>query len=110
MARVRIHQHVNPLARYFRNLPVEPIDPGSVYESQDKPIHIDLGCGRGRFLREMAKENPDWNYLGVEIREPLVEEANEIAARENLANLHYSFCNAPLDLGKLLLRSSGWLR
>ena len=43
-----------------------------------------------------------WNYLGVEIREPLVTEANEIAAGKGLGNLHYEFCNAMIGLDQLL--------
>jgi tRNA (guanine-N7-)-methyltransferase len=38
----------------------------------------------------------------VEIREPLVGEANRIAKEKNLENLHYEFCNAMIALGKLL--------
>lgn len=50
----------------------------------------------------MAVAEPRWNYLGVEIRHPLVEEANSIAAGERLTNLHYEFCNAMLWLGRLV--------
>lgn len=50
----------------------------------------------------MADVEPGWNFLGVEIREPLVEEANNIAAGRGLTNLHYAFCNAMLWLGKLI--------
>lgn len=45
---------------------------------------------------------PGWNFLGVEIREPLVTEANQIASEEGHHNLHYAFCNAMLWLDKLL--------
>ncbi|NNE68624.1 MAG: tRNA (guanosine(46)-N7)-methyltransferase TrmB [Pyrinomonadaceae bacterium] len=105
MARPRIHQHVNPLARYFRQLPIEPLKLSNVFENPQAPIHIDLGCGRGRFLQMMATERPGWNFLGIEIREPLVIAANETAEEEGLRNLYYSFCNAPLDLGKLLVET-----
>jgi len=50
----------------------------------------------------MAEAEPGWNYLGVEIREPLVEEANRLGAEAGLTNLHYAFCNAMLWLDKLL--------
>lgn len=50
----------------------------------------------------MAEAEPTWNYLGVEIREPLVDEANRIAGEHGLANLHYSFCNAMLWLDRLI--------
>ena len=32
----------------------------------DNPLEIDLGCGDGSFLIEMAKHYPDRNFLGVE--------------------------------------------
>lgn len=30
------------------------------------PIHVELGCGKGKFLRENAIKNPDINYFGFE--------------------------------------------
>jgi len=32
----------------------------------NNPIHVELGCGKGRFLRETAIENPNVNYIGFE--------------------------------------------
>ena|SRR5205085_1889410 len=101
MPRVRIHQHVNPLAPYYRQAP-EPIRVEEVFANPDLPLHLDLGSARGRFLLRMAKHEPAWNFLGVEIREPLVDEANRIAAEEGLGNLRYAFCNAMLWLEKLI--------
>ena len=101
MARVRVHQHVNPLSPYYRQEPA-PIDPAAAFAKPELPLLLDIGCARGRFLLRMAEAMPDWNYLGVEIREPLVEEANRLAAEAGLANLHYAFCNAMLWLGPLI--------
>jgi tRNA (guanine-N7-)-methyltransferase len=101
MPRVRVHQHVNPLSPYFRQAP-KPIDLLAVFSDAARPLHLDIGCARGRFILKMASAQPDWNYLGVEIREPLVVEANEIAEAEGLPNLHYYFCNAMLWLDRLL--------
>lgn len=101
MARVRVHQHVNPLSPYYRQLPT-PVDIEAVFADPGKPLLLDIGCARGRFLLRMAEAEPAWNYLGVEIREPLVEEANRLAAEAGLSNLHYAFCNAMLWLEKLL--------
>ncbi len=102
MARVRVHQHVNPLAKFYREIPVKPLDPPATFNNSDAPIHIDIGCGRGRFLLEMAETRKNWNFIGMEIREPLVDEANEISKQYKRDNLHYVFCNAPLDLGDVL--------
>ena len=101
MPRVRIHQHVNPLAPYYRQ-PVEPIEIEKVFADPSLPLHLDIGSARGRFLLKMAGIEPGWNFLGVEIREPLVDEANRIAEEHGLTNLHYKFCNAMLVLDKLL--------
>lgn len=30
------------------------------------PLHIEIGMGKGRFLTELAKRNPDINYIGIE--------------------------------------------
>lgn len=102
MARVRVHQHVNPLAKYYREIPIEPLDLSKEFETSDQPIHIDVGCGRGRFLLRYAEQNPGTNFVGLEIREPLVDEANQLAKERGLRNLTYIFCNAPLDLGRVL--------
>lgn len=101
MSRIRVHQHVNPLAPYYRFTP-EPLELENVFANPDLPLHLDIGCARGRFLLKMAEVEPHWNFLGVEIREPLVEEANRIAEENNLNNLHYEFCNATYSLDKFL--------
>lgn len=101
MPRVRVHQHVNPLAPFYRQAP-RPLDLGSVFAEPDRPLLLDIGCARGRFLLRMAEAEPERNYLGVEIREPLVDEANRLAQEAGLGNLHYAFCNAMLWLDRLL--------
>jgi len=101
MPRVRVHQHVNPLAPFYRQAP-KPVDVERVFADPEKPLLIDLGCARGRFLLRLAEADPSWNYLGVEIREPLVIEANRLAEEAGLENLHYVFCNAMLWLERLL--------
>lgn len=101
MPRVRIHQHVNPLAPYYTQ-PVNPIEIEKLFLDPARPLLLDIGCARGKFLLKMAAAQPGWNFLGVEIREPLVDEANRIGAEQGLTNLHYEFCNAMLVLDKLL--------
>jgi tRNA (guanine-N7-)-methyltransferase len=101
MPRVRVHQHVNPLSPYYRQEP-QPVDLQTVFDDPTKPLLLDIGCARGRFLLRMAEAEPTWNYLGVEIREPLVTEANRLAREAQLTNLHYEFCNAMLWLERLL--------
>ncbi|HEY2867122.1 MAG TPA: tRNA (guanosine(46)-N7)-methyltransferase TrmB [Pyrinomonadaceae bacterium] len=101
MPRVRVHQHVNPLSPYYRQAP-RAVELVAMFADPSLPLHLDIGSARGRFLLAMAKINPNWNFLGVEIREPLVTEANRLAAESTLTNLRYEFCNAMLWLDRLL--------
>jgi tRNA (guanine-N7-)-methyltransferase len=100
MPRVRVHQHVNPLAPYYRFTP-EPILLEKVFECPGLPLFLDIGCARGRFILKMAELDKTQNFLGLEIREPLVAEANRLGREANLTNLHYEFCNAMNEFGKL---------
>ncbi|MBE9204338.1 tRNA (guanosine(46)-N7)-methyltransferase TrmB [Synechocystis salina LEGE 06099] len=96
MARVRIRQHVNPLSHKYRQV-LACLDWATVYDNIQRPLHLDIGCARGRFPLKMAQEHPDWNFLGVEIRQPLVLEANETGDRLGLKNLHYLFGNINVE-------------
>lgn len=57
---------------YVKNHPkgiVEPQDyEYSIREKfkDDNPLHVELGCGKGRFIRGMAANNPGINFLGFE--------------------------------------------
>lgn len=37
----------------------------NVFENNN-PIHIEIGMGKGRFLMDLARFNPDINYIGIE--------------------------------------------
>lgn len=34
----------------------------------DNPIHIEVGSGKGAFITGMALQNPDINYIGIDIQ------------------------------------------
>ena len=96
-----MRQHVNPLSRFFQ-LPLELPVPDQLFNTANRPIHLDIGCSRGVCLLELSALKPDWNHLGVEIRRPLVLAAQRDRDRLERHNLHYLFCNANISL-------EGWL-
>ncbi|MEC4804704.1 MAG: tRNA (guanosine(46)-N7)-methyltransferase TrmB [Jaaginema sp. PMC 1079.18] len=100
MARVRVRQHVNPLSQKYQKKLILP-DWEKIYRDRTQPLHLDIGCARGRFLLNIAQEQPHWNFLGLEIRDPLVEEANRLRDELDLTNLHYLFSNVNVDLNIL---------
>ncbi len=75
---------------------IENIKWEEMFKSAKHPDILDIGCGRGHFLLKMAKEYPEKNLLGIEVRKPLVDWINEVADMENLNNCHalrYSVVN-----------------
>lgn len=101
MAAVRVRQHVNPLAKKYQTA-ASPLEWEKIYAKSNQPLHLDIGCAKGQFLLNMAKIEPNWNYLGLEIREPLVVEANKLRFELGFTNLHYLFCNVNNSLDSLL--------
>jgi tRNA (guanine-N7-)-methyltransferase len=101
MPRIKIRQHVNPLSIVYQQ-PLVPPDWSIVYPDLSTPIHLDIGSAGGRFLLQMAALYPNWNYLGIEIRQALVIQANQIRDDAMLQNLHYVFGNINISLDPLL--------
>ncbi|MGM9985733.1 MAG: tRNA (guanosine(46)-N7)-methyltransferase TrmB [Bacillaceae bacterium] len=52
-----------------------------------QPIHIEVGSGRGRFITEMAKQNPDINYIAVEKYTSVAVDILEKALEAGVPNL-----------------------
>ena len=64
----------------------------------ENPIHLEIGCGKGRFILEMAKRYPDINFIAVEREEGALVMATEQAMRDKLPNLRFlSFDAAALE-------------
>ena len=57
---------------------------GSWHEifGNDHPIYIEIGMGKGQFLMELARRNPDINYVGIEkfssVLVRAIEKRNEV--------------------------------
>lgn len=100
----KCRNHVNPLLSYFQKPVPVPADGdwGKVFRDLSKPIILDVGAAKGRFCLEGAKRFPEFNWLGIEIREALVVRANEWAKEQQLPNLHYIFGNASAGVADLL--------
>jgi tRNA (guanine-N7-)-methyltransferase len=101
MARIKVRQHVNPLSIIYQQ-PLTPPDWSLVYPNLAAPIHLDIGSAGGRFLLESAQLDREWNYLGIEIRQALVIQANRIRDEAAVSNLHYVFGNINTSLSILL--------
>ncbi|HIK46670.1 MAG TPA: tRNA (guanosine(46)-N7)-methyltransferase TrmB [Leptolyngbyaceae cyanobacterium M65_K2018_010] len=101
MAVVRVRQHVNPLSERYQ-APVARPAWEQVYRRPHQPLHLDMGCGKGIFLLQMAQLQPEWNFLGLEIRQPVVEQAQKRQQADGLENLHFLFGNVNISFRSLM--------
>lgn len=63
----------------------------------DNPLHIEIGCGKGGFTVEMARRNPDINFLAIERNLDVLVIASEKVKEAGVTNVRF----APGDAAKL---------
>ena len=59
----------------------------------NNPIHIEIGSGKGQFVSGMARQNPNINYIGIEIQESVLVVALEKALLADVPNLQLLHVN-----------------
>lgn len=60
----------------------------------DNPVELEIGCGKGGFVTEKAKQNPDINFLAVEKIGNVIVSACESAMKNDLKNVRFVKCSA----------------
>jgi|ERR1700674_2182692 len=83
-------------ANYFAPLDVEAIFP------RNAPLEVDLGCGDGAFLIEIAALHPERNFLGIERLPGRVGTACRRIPRARLANARILHLENSYAVGRLL--------
>ena len=61
-------------------LPVPRLDPVQLF-GRKAPLHVDLGCGDGSFLCEIAQQSPKKDFLGIERLTKRVEKVRRKAEK-----------------------------
>ena len=62
----------------------------------DKPLHLEIGCGKGGFILETARRNPDINYLAFEKNLDVLVLAMEKVKEAGLSNVKFVPGNAEI--------------
>ena len=57
--------------------------------NNDKPLHIEIGCGKGNFIIENAKRYPNINFIGIEKYDSVLVRAIEKLGCLELDNLKF---------------------
>lgn len=53
------------------------------------PIHIEIGMGKGRFLMDLARQNPEINFIGIERYTSVLLRAVQKMQEDELPNVHF---------------------
>ncbi len=62
----------------------------------DKNSALEIGFGEGEFIVEVAKNNPNWNYLGIEIKYFRYKKALKLVLNQNIRNIKLIHFDADL--------------
>ncbi len=91
----------DPAARAaVHHLPIAETEPEARYAhwqaffAKEQPIMLEIGMGRGAFLRQMAAKHPEYNWLGLERMEELISNAAEPLTGETPPNLRFTWGDA----------------
>ncbi len=55
--------------------------------SDNKPIHLEIGCGKGKFISEIAERNPEKFFVAIEGHRSVMLRALEKVEEKNLKNV-----------------------
>ncbi len=56
---------------------------------KERPIILELGCGRGEYTIDLAQRNPNFNYIGVDIKGARLWQGAKYATEHSLGNVAF---------------------
>ncbi len=87
--RMRTRSHLDDRIKACENIMLENFNDTAREFAGSCPLHIEIGCGKGRFIAETAKSNPDIRYIAVEKVSNVMVLAMEKAVNAELTNLRF---------------------
>lgn len=80
----------------------------------DHPLQMEIGCGKGKFICELAHLHPEINYIAVEVNPNVLCGACELAQQQGISNVIFLKCGAevltkyirPASIGRIYLNFS----
>lgn len=87
--RMRTRSHLDDRIKACENIMLEKFNDTAREFAGSCPLHIEIGCGKGRFIAETAKLNPDIRYIAVEKVSNVMVLAMEKAVKAEVTNLRF---------------------
>ena len=82
-----IEEKLQQYTQYMVELPAEHKGKWREYFGNDQPIYLEIGCGKGQFITEHARRNPECNYIAIEGQDSVIWRALQKVERMELTNL-----------------------
>jgi tRNA (guanine-N7-)-methyltransferase len=102
MARaLRIRNHVNPLSEHYA-VPRARAIAIPAHLGPSPPTDVEIGCADAQFSFQLAASHPERLVVALDIRARIIEHGRERVAEAGLANLVLEYCNAGVDLDRVL--------
>lgn len=77
-----------------------PLDWPAIF-GREVPLVAEIGTGKGEFLVELARRNPDWNVTGIELSSQFGRATAGRVLREEVQNARVLWCEGSFALKRL---------
>jgi tRNA (guanine-N7-)-methyltransferase len=88
-----VYENYNPKEPQLVGLHGEEVDLKGKWRSEhfknERPITLELACGRGEYTLDLARRYPDQNFIGVDVKGARIWKGARIALREKLDNVAF---------------------
>jgi tRNA (guanine-N7-)-methyltransferase len=103
--------HVSALQQYWPEYGLDVPEDSHFYNWQDvfgrqTEVILEIGFGMGSHLLAMAKANPQYNYVGIEVHEPGVSSVLRLAKQAELKNIRVFKYDAVVVLERCIAANS----
>ena len=78
---------------------------GALFE-KNQPLVIEIGCYMGKNVQEFAKQNPQLNFMGLDITYKRAVKAAKKLQQDKLSNAKIALCQGELFLGNYIENQS----
>lgn len=89
-------ERIEACGEYFISNPEEYKNSWNSVFGNDNPIRLEIGCGKGDFVKGMAEKNPDVNFIAIEKATDIIVLALEKVKKASLTNVRFINTDAVL--------------
>ena len=73
--------------RVFPEQWIDPVDFSAHFNNPSRPLEVDIGCGKGKFLLQRSATHPDTNYMGIDRLLGRIRKIDSKLARRGIENV-----------------------